>query len=94
MYNVLITGAGKIGSLIACLLADTGEYKVHLADLEFSGTDASRLLKAMPDIKTLALDVKDFDSMKTYMVENKIIAVISSLPLLFKYPRCKGRKGS
>lgn len=80
MYNVMITGAGKIGSLIACLLADSGDYQVHLADLEFSGTDVSRLLQMIPHVKTVALDVTDEEATTTYLQKNKIIAVISSLP--------------
>lgn len=80
MYSVMITGAGKIGSLIACLLAESDGYEVHLADLEFAGTDVSRLLQALPEIKTVALDVKDQQSLQAYLRENNIIAVISSLP--------------
>lgn len=80
MYNVMITGAGKIGSLIACLLANSGDYQVHLADVEFSGTDVTRLLEAIPQIKTVALDVKDEESTREYLQKNQIIAVISSLP--------------
>lgn len=80
MYNVMITGAGKIGSLIACLLAESNDYQVHLADMEFSGTDVTRLLHAMPDIKTVALDVKDQLATQTYIQKHNIIAVISSLP--------------
>lgn len=80
MYNVMITGAGKIGSLIACLLADSNDYQVHLADLEFSGTDVARLLHHMPEIKTVALDVKDQVSIQAYMEKHHIVAVISSLP--------------
>lgn len=80
MYNVMIVGAGKIGSLIACLLADSKAYDVHLADLEFSGTDVTRLLAAMPEITTVALDVKDQESTEAYLKKNNIIAVISSLP--------------
>ncbi len=94
MYNVMITGAGKIGSLIACLLADTGDYKIHLADLEFSGTDATRLLQAMPEIKTVALDVMDLDSIKSYMIEHKIIAVISSLPFYLNPHVAKAAKAA
>lgn len=33
MPQVLVLGAGKIGSLVAALLATKGEYHVHLADL-------------------------------------------------------------
>lgn len=80
MYNVMITGAGKIGSLIACLLADSGDYQIHLADVEFTGTDVTRLLQALPQIKTVALDVTDEESLQTYLQNNQIIGVISSLP--------------
>ncbi|CAM2799028.1 saccharopine dehydrogenase family protein [Legionella worsleiensis] len=80
MYNVMITGAGKIGSLIACLLADSGAYQVHLADVDFNGSDVIRLLDALPEIKTVALDVKDEQSTQAYIEKHKIIAVISSLP--------------
>lgn len=80
MYNVMITGAGKIGSLIACLLADSNDYQVHLADLEFSGTDVARLLHQMPEIKSVALDVKDQGSIQAYLEKHHIVAVISSLP--------------
>lgn len=76
----MITGAGKIGSLIACLLADSGSYQVHLADVEFNGSDAVRLLEALPGIKTVALDVKDQQSTQSYLEKHNIIAVISSLP--------------
>lgn len=80
MYNVMITGAGKIGSLIACLLADSGSYQVHLADVDFNGSDVKRLLAALPEIKTVALDVKDEQSTRAYLEKHNIIAVISSLP--------------
>lgn len=80
MYQVMVTGAGKIGSLIACLLAESGGYEVHLADLEFTGTDVNRLLQAFPQIKTVGLDVTDKASTLAYLQKNGIIAVISSLP--------------
>ncbi|MFA5959206.1 MAG: saccharopine dehydrogenase C-terminal domain-containing protein [Tatlockia sp.] len=80
MYKVMVTGAGKIGSLIACMLADCGDYEVHLADLEFAGTDVTRLLQAMPEIKTVGMDVRNQAAVEDYLCENKIDAVISSLP--------------
>ena len=33
MNHVLVLGAGKIGSLIACLLNQSGRYDVHLGDM-------------------------------------------------------------
>jgi saccharopine dehydrogenase-like NADP-dependent oxidoreductase len=80
MYNVMITGAGKIGSLIACLLADSKDYQVHLADMAFNGSDVTRLLRTIPEIKTVALDVKDQNATQAYIQKHNIIAVISSLP--------------
>ncbi len=80
MYHVMVTGAGKIGSLIACLLADSQSYVVHLADVEFNGADANRLLAALPQINTVALDVEDVASTVDYLKKNQINAVVSSLP--------------
>jgi saccharopine dehydrogenase-like NADP-dependent oxidoreductase len=80
MYNVMITGAGKIGSLIACLLTESGSYQVYLADMDFNGSDVKRLLSALPHIKTIALDVQDRQATQTYMEKHDIAAVISSLP--------------
>lgn len=80
MYNVMITGAGKIGSLIACMLSDSGSYQVHLADVDFNGADVKRLLNEIPQIKTVALDVKDEQSVKSYLEKHQISAVISILP--------------
>lgn len=80
MYNVLITGAGKIGSLIACLLGNSGDYAIHLADSSFEGSDVSRLLGHMSSIRTVALDVNDVNATKDYMKQQGIVAVISSLP--------------
>lgn len=92
MYKVMISGAGKIGSLIACLLADSGDYEVHLADLDFSGTDVARLLEVMPAIKTVALDVQDQNSIQSYLLENNIISVISSLPYFLNIHVAKAAK--
>lgn len=39
-----------------------------------------RLLDAVPQIKTVALDVQDKESTQAYMEKNGIVAVISSLP--------------
>lgn len=94
MYNVMITGAGKIGSLIACLLAESGDYQIHLADLSFSGTDVTRLTNSMPQLKTVALDVKDEESTLTYLQQHNIVAVISSLPYFLNVHVAKAAKAA
>ena len=40
MHRVLILGAGKIGALISGLLADSGAYRVQLADVDGAAAEA------------------------------------------------------
>lgn len=80
MYNVLIAGAGKIGSLIACMLMETGDYNVFLGDVNFSGADVKRLLASVPGITTVELDVKNEEQTANFLQQKGIVAVISSLP--------------
>ena len=40
MHRVLILGAGKIGALISGLLAESGAYRVQLADVNGEAADA------------------------------------------------------
>ncbi|MGE3666900.1 MAG: saccharopine dehydrogenase NADP-binding domain-containing protein, partial [Steroidobacteraceae bacterium] len=44
MHRVLVLGAGKIGSLISGLLAESGSYQVHLADVD--GEHAASVARA------------------------------------------------
>lgn len=43
MHNVLVVGAGKIGSLISFLLSQSNTYSVHLADIQEENPYKSRL---------------------------------------------------
>lgn len=80
MHRVLIAGAGKIGSLIACMLIDTGDFDVHLMDLNFKNADVTRLLKRFPQIHQIILDVNDPLLIAQYLKDHQIQSVISSLP--------------
>src|SRR3990167_9724614 len=80
MINVAVTGAGKIGTLIACMLLDSGDYEVHLLDVVLQGSDLERLCEVFPNIKTATLNVKNEDNLVKYFKEHKIAAVLSSLP--------------
>lgn len=80
MYNVMVAGAGKIGSLIACLLHDSQDYQVHLVDQGFRGADASRVINAIPTIITAVLDLKCCSTTIEYIKKHHITAVVSSLP--------------
>ncbi len=76
---VLIVGAGKIGSLIACLLAEAADYKVYLADVDFNNDDAEHVLAHLP-VQKVALDVRDQLAINSFLQATPVIAIISSLP--------------
>ncbi|GAB4393836.1 MAG: saccharopine dehydrogenase C-terminal domain-containing protein [Gammaproteobacteria bacterium] len=80
MFEVLIAGAGKIGALITCLLAESGDYKVHIADLNFKGADIKRLKERFPQIETVELDVKNKAELNQFLTQHPKQAIISSLP--------------
>ncbi len=80
MHRVLILGAGKIGSLISGLLAQSGAYEVHLGDL--NGAHAEAVIKAheLPNVHAHAVDARDARSLGRQLQSHPVDAVISSLP--------------
>jgi saccharopine dehydrogenase-like NADP-dependent oxidoreductase len=78
--KVLIAGAGKIGSLIACLLLDSSDYEVFLVDIHFTGTDFLRLQQKYPRFHTQELDVQRQDELTKFLKTHNIQAIISCLP--------------
>lgn len=85
MHRVIIVGVGKIGSAIACLLINSGQYELHLVDVSFEGSDIKRLFTQFPLIKRAMIDIQNDQSIQSYITENKIEAVISSLPYHLNY---------
>ena len=79
MPEILLLGAGKIGSLIATFLAETRDYRVHLADVDLKATDRS-FAHARPEVVPVALDANDRRSLEHYVLTHQPEAVISSLP--------------
>ncbi|MBA5866079.1 MAG: saccharopine dehydrogenase family protein [Nitrospira sp. CR1.3] len=80
MHRVLVLGAGKIGSLVACLLAERGGYEIHLGDITLDApkhlVEDLGLLRVTPCI----LDVRHPDAVRTYLSTHPVDAIISSLP--------------
>jgi saccharopine dehydrogenase-like NADP-dependent oxidoreductase len=80
MHRVLVLGAGKIGSLVACLLAERGGYEVHLGDITLDApkhlVEDLGLFRVTPSI----LDVRHPDAVSNYLSAHPIDAIISSLP--------------
>ena len=80
MHRVLVLGAGKIGSLIACLLAQRGTYEVHLGDLTLEPSKHLVEDLGLERVTPCILDVTHPDSVGTYLSMHSVDAVVSSLP--------------
>ena len=80
MNRVLILEAGKIGSLIACLLNQTGRYEVHLGDMTFDVP--KRLVEnlSLERVIPCPLDVRHPDAVSAYLSTHQVQAILSSLP--------------
>ncbi len=80
MHHVLILGAGKIGALIAGLLAESGQYDVTLADQRPS--EAAEVVKAhgLPNLHPMEFDATDDDQLDCAIRESGAEAIISGLP--------------
>ena len=80
MPRVLVLGAGKIGSLVACLLSQQGSYDVHLGDVTL---DAPKHLVedlGLSRVTPAVLDVREGEAVATYLSAHPVDAIISSLP--------------
>ena len=80
MHDILILGAGKIGSLIAGLLAESGDYRVQLADSRAGAADEVAAAHGLDTIVAFQLDATDSEQLVKHVTSEKPVAVISSLP--------------
>lgn len=78
--NIVVAGGGKIGSLIACLLADSGDYNVHLLDIDFTGSDVARLKSMTSHLHLVSFDIRNGQALSDYLSQHHIKFLISSLP--------------
>jgi saccharopine dehydrogenase-like NADP-dependent oxidoreductase len=80
MHRVLILGAGKIGALISGLLAESGDYRVQLADV--NGATAASVVKAhgLKNLESFALDATNREALDAHLARHPGDAVISGLP--------------
>jgi saccharopine dehydrogenase-like NADP-dependent oxidoreductase len=80
MNRVLVLGAGKIGSLIACLLNQSGRYEVHLGDMTLDGPKHLVEDLGLERVTPYLLDVRHPDAVSTYLSAHHFDAILSSLP--------------
>lgn len=80
MHSVLVVGAGKIGSLISVLLANSNDYKVYLADINIDAPHLQRLKANTSHLELVKLDAQDSPAMAEFLRKNTMQTIISSLP--------------
>ncbi|MGH8257022.1 MAG: saccharopine dehydrogenase C-terminal domain-containing protein, partial [Steroidobacteraceae bacterium] len=80
MHTVLVLGAGKIGALISGLLAESGAYRVWLADVQPDTAAAVARAHALPAIHPLQLDASDPGALAAQLRAQPVQALVSSLP--------------
>lgn len=85
MHRVLIVGAGKIGSLIAAILANSNDYQVTLADISIDSSQAMRLKKT-PHLDLIKLNAENSNEVSGFLRKNKIKTIVSSLPYYCNIP--------
>jgi saccharopine dehydrogenase-like NADP-dependent oxidoreductase len=78
MHRVLLLGSGKIGRMIAKLLATSGDYSVQVADADENSLDR---LRKQTSAETIALDATDTSALAGAMQDCD--AVISALSYHF-----------
>jgi saccharopine dehydrogenase-like NADP-dependent oxidoreductase len=80
MHRVLILGAGKIGALISGLLAESGSYRVQLADVDGAAAESVVREHGGANLASYALDATQVAALEKHLAEHPVDAVISSLP--------------
>ncbi len=80
MHRVLVLGAGKIGALIAGLLAEAGDYQVQLADVRADTARAVVRAHGLRNLTAHAIDATDDAALARHIAQHACDAVISSLP--------------
>ncbi|MEM9401573.1 MAG: saccharopine dehydrogenase C-terminal domain-containing protein [Pseudomonadota bacterium] len=80
MHSILVLGAGKIGSLISGLLAESNDYRVQLADARDGAADEVAGAHGLTNIDAFDLDATDSDALAAHIDEHAPVAVVSSLP--------------
>ena len=80
MHRVLILGAGKIGALISGLLAESGSYRVQLADVDGAAAEAVARAHASAHLTAVTLDASNAPALAQHLAAHPVDAVISGLP--------------
>jgi saccharopine dehydrogenase-like NADP-dependent oxidoreductase len=80
MQDILVLGAGKIGALISGLLAESGSYRVQLADAAPGVAESVAKAHRLDTIAAFDLDASNKEALMQHVREHKPAALVSSLP--------------
>ena len=75
---VLVLGAGKIGSMVTCLLAENDDYSVYVADHNQDALKACA--QSINKLQTQHLNAQNKDQLTKFLTLHSIDAIISTLP--------------
>lgn len=78
MHNIMIFGAGKIGSILSVMLSHCGGYKVYLADTNFDLFN--KYVDNNDGISLITQDIQNADEIKSRIREYNISVLVSALP--------------
>jgi len=78
--RVAVLGSGKIGELVATMLADAGDYHIVLADADEARLRALPLPWATKRIEAVGLDAQNRAATANLFREKRVGAVVSCLP--------------
>lgn len=92
MQRVLVVGAGKIGSLIAGMLTDSGDYDVIVADRD--PEVAARVANGHwpRAVRSETVDAMDADAVAALLMQRGCAAVVSCLPYYANPPVAAGAR--
>jgi saccharopine dehydrogenase-like NADP-dependent oxidoreductase len=80
MHKVLLLGAGKVGPLIATLLANSADYKIYLGDLYINSPHLQPIAESSNHLELVTLDARDPSKIAAFIRQNDIESLISALP--------------
>jgi saccharopine dehydrogenase-like NADP-dependent oxidoreductase len=86
MQDILVLGAGKIGVLISGLLAESGDYRVQLADSKPGAAADVTEAHGNDNISPFEFDASDKDALTKHIREHNPVAVVSGLPYFCNVP--------
>ena len=80
MKNVVVLGGGKIGSLIATLLVESGDYEISLGDVDPDVVVRLKKEIHFSHFNACSIDVQNKAALQAFLEQTQPEAILSSLP--------------